>query len=100
MRDYEVGIVNMNVQAQAGQEQASKSAKKKYPNNPRGVQHGFMVVYPPLKGRRRKIKTFDRRWNRYKVAEQRERQRRIRRFTGQEHMVGPNEETDHGDGDA
>ena len=76
-----------------------QSADQKQPDEAEGVQHRRVVGNRSLVERGRPVKHFDRRRDGHQVAQERKRQRGVDRFAGQKHVVRPDEEPDHRDGD-
>src|SRR5260370_41738144 len=90
----------MKVRAQAGEERPGKAANGKQANEAEGIEHGRGPVDGRFVERGGPIDHFDRRGNRDQVAEQGKGERGISGFTGDEHVVRPNQEADDRDGDA
>src|SRR6266404_3906509 len=97
--DDEISVVKMNVQAETGEEQTGEAADEEEADEAEGVQHRCVVGNGTFVERGGPVKDFDRRGNGNQVAEQREGERGVGGLTGEEHVVGPNEEADYGDGD-
>src|SRR5882762_5060744 len=97
--DDEIGIVEMNVQAETREEETGEAADEEKTDEAEGVQHRSVVGNGAFVERGGPVEDFDRRRNGNEVAEQREGERGVGRLTGEEHVVGPDKEADYGDGD-
>src|SRR6266853_1998768 len=95
----EISVVEMNIQAETGEEEAGETADEEEADEAEGVQHRSVVGDGAFVERGRPVQDFDRGGNRNQIAEQRESEGGVGGFTGEEHVVRPNEEADDGDGD-
>src|SRR5437762_5987756 len=71
MGDDEIGVVNVNVQAQASEEEACEAADHKQANEAERINHGRIPRDRAFVECRSPIKNFYRRGNRHQVAEER-----------------------------
>src|SRR5882762_478228 len=97
--DDEIGIVEMNVQAETREEETGEAANEKKTDEAEGVQHRSVVGNGTFVERGGPVEDFDGRGNGDQIAEQREGERGVGGLTGEEHVVGPDKEADYGDGD-
>src|SRR4029077_16595570 len=97
VRDDEVSVVHVYVDAQGGQEQAGQSSDGKQADEAEGVEHRGLVSDGTLIDGGGPVKHFDRRGHGYEITQQREDERGVDRDAGHEHMVRPDEESDHRD---
>src|SRR4029077_11255627 len=98
--DDEVGIVNVNVQAKAGEEKPREAADHEETDEAKGVKHGRVPGDGTFIEGGGPIKDLDRRRNGHQVAEEGKGERGVGGFAGDEHVVRPDQETDDRDGDA
>src|SRR5882762_7684150 len=97
--DDEISIVEVNVQAETGEEETGGTADEEKADEAEGVQHRSVVGNGTFVERGGPVKDFDGRRNGNEVAEQREGERGVGGLTGEKHVVGPDKEADYGDGD-
>src|SRR5712675_1585459 len=97
--DDEIGIVEMNVQAETREEETGEAANEKKTDEAEGVQHRSVVGNGTFVERGGPVEDFDGRGNGDQIAEQREGKRSVGGLASEEHVVGPDKEADYGDGD-
>ena len=100
VRDDEVGVGHVDVEAERGEEQAGQAADREQADEADGVEHRRVPRDRALVHRRRPVEDLDRRGNRDQEAQDREDQRRVDRLAGHEHVVAPDQEAEHRDADA
>src|SRR5258708_39527044 len=100
MGDHEIGVVDMNVQAQAGEEQAGEAANQKKSDEAERVEHRRVPGDRALVKGGGPVESLDRRGDGHQIAEERKRKRGVGGFASNEHVVRPDEKTDDRDGDA
>src|SRR5260370_9115210 len=99
MGDHKVGVMNMNVQAEAGEEEAGKAADDEEADETEGVEHGRVPGDGTFVEGRGPVEDLNRRRDGHQVAEEGKSKRGVGGFAGDKHVVGPDQETDDGDGD-
>ncbi len=100
MRDHEVGVVDMNVQAQAGEEQSGEAANQKKSDEAERVEHRRVPGDGAFVKGGGPVEDFDRRGDGHQIAEERKRKCGVSGFAGNKHVVRPDEKTDDRDSDA
>ena len=97
VRDHEVGVVQVDVEAERRQEQAGQAADREQPHEAVGVEHRRLERDGALVERGRPVEHLDRRRDGDREAEEREHHRGVGRDAGDEHVVRPHDEAEHGD---
>ena len=96
--DDEVGVVDVDVDAERRQEQPGQAADQEQSEEGIGVEHRRLERDRALVERRRPVERLHRRRDRHREAQEREHHRRVDRDAGDEQVVGPDQEAEHGDG--
>ena len=99
MGDDEVGVVDVDVQTEAGEEQAGEAANGEQADKAESVEHRRIPGNGAFVQAGGPIEHFDCRWYGDEIAEEGKRQRRVSGFPGDEHVMRPNQKTDDRDGD-
>src|ERR1700757_2735805 len=84
--DDEISVVDVNVQAEAGEEQAGEPANGKQADEAQGVDHGRVPGDGTFIKRRSPIEHFYRRGDGDQIAEEGKGQGRISGFPGDKHV--------------
>src|SRR5947208_17131097 len=100
MGDDEIGVVNVNVQAQASEEEACEAADHKQANEAERINHGRVPRDRAFVEGRSPIKNVYRRGNRHQVAEERKSEGGGGGLTGTKPVVRPDQGAANTDGDA
>ena len=98
--DDEVGVGDVDIDAESGQEQSREAAHGEQANEAEGIEHGRVVMDGALVESGGPVEDFDGGGDGDGVAEQREDQRGVDRDAGDEHVVRPDQESEDGDGEA
>src|SRR5260370_37155219 len=91
-------MVNVTTPPKNDENTPSETHKIEDLDAPKRIVHRALIRNGTFRVSRGRVEDLNRRRNGHKVAEQRERQRRIRRLTAHEHMVPPDEKAKDGDG--
>ena len=97
MGDYEIGIRDVHVQTQRSQKQSGQAAHGEQTDEAEGVQHGGRVGDGALIHGRGPIEDLDGRGHGNQIAQQRENQRGVERYSSHKHVVRPDKESEHRD---
>src|SRR5258708_29830865 len=97
--NYEVGIVNMDVETEGRQEQAGQSADGEQADEAEGVEHGRFKGDRALVHGGGPVEYLDRRRYGDRVAEQREDHGRVGGDAGHEHVMRPDDKAENRDRD-
>ena len=89
VRDDEIGISYVDVDAKRGEEQSSQTTNRKQSNKTERIEHRRLVRNRALVHCGRPVKHFDRGGHADKIREEREDERSIERDPGYEHVVRP-----------
>src|SRR6202162_6298304 len=100
MGNYEIGIGDMNVHGQRGQEQSGEATDGEEANEAEGIQHGRCVTDGAAKQGGGPVEYLDGGGNGNQKAQQREIQAGVHGHAGHEHMMTPNQDSDHGNANA
>src|SRR5258708_1290448 len=100
VRDDEIGVVNVNVQAEAGEKETGEAADHEETNEAERINHGRIPGDGAFVERRSPVKDFYRRGNSHQVAEERKSEGCVGGLAGNKHVVGPNQKADNRNGDA
>ena len=100
VRDDEVRVGHVHVDADRRQEQSGEPSDREQPDEAVRVEHRRLPRHRALVHRRRPVEDFHRRRNCHEKAEDRKDQRRVDRFAGHEHVMAPHEESKNRDGEA
>src|SRR5581483_12266305 len=100
MSDHEVGLGEMYVGGERGDEQAGEAAHGEEADEPERVQHRRVEMDVALVHGADPIEDLDGRRHGYHITQDREDQGGEQGCPGHEHVVAPDEKTDHGDTDA
>ena len=98
--DHEVGVGDVHVETERGQEHAGQAANREQADEAERVQHRRLEANGALVQGRCPVEDLHRRGNGDQVAQQREHQRGVHRNSRDEHVMRPDQEAEHGDGDA
>ena len=91
MRDDEVRVVHVHIQADRREKQSRQPAHGEEPDEAHGVEHRRVPRNRALVHRRRPVEDLDGRRNRHQEAERREDQRRVHGLARDEQVVSPHE---------
>ena len=97
VRDDEVGVVQVDVEAERRQEQSGQAAHEEQAQEAEDEHHRRLPPDRALVERRRPVERLDRGRNRDRERQEREDQRRVGRDAGHEQVVRPDEEAEHRD---
>ncbi len=97
--DHEIGVMDVNVQAEGGEEKPGEAADHEQANEAERIDHRRIPGDRALVERRSPVKNFYRRRNGHEVAEKRKGERNVGGLAGNKHVMRPNEEADDRDGD-
>src|SRR5260370_16010782 len=91
--------MNKNDQAGGGEEEAGRAADDEEADETEGVKHGRVPGDGTFVEGRGPVEDLNRRRDGHQVAEEGKSKRGVGGFAGDKHVVGPDQETDDGDGD-
>ena len=97
VRDDEVGVVHVDVEAHRGEEQSRQPADREQADEAERVQHRRVERHRPFVDRGRPVEHLDRRRNRDEEADEGEDQPGVHRLPGDEEVVPPDQEADDRD---
>ena len=97
MRDDEVGVVHVDVEAHRREEQPGEAADREQAEEPERIQHRRVEADRPFVDRRRPVEHLDRRRHRDDETQDREEHPGVHRLAGDEDVMAPDEEPDHRD---
>ena len=89
--------MHVNVHREGGEEQAGQAADREQADEPQRVEHRRLERDRPLVQRGRPVEHLDGRRHRHQEAQDREDHRAVHRHPGDEHVVAPHQEAEHGD---
>ena len=98
--DDEVGVVDVDVDAERGGEQPGQAADQEQAQEAEHPDHRRLHQMAPRVQRRRPVERLDRRRDGHGVGQEREHHRRVDRDAGDEQVVRPDQEAEDGDGQA
>src|SRR5208282_73394 len=98
--DNEVSVGNVDVDAEGGEEKPGQAAHGEKPDEAEGVKHGRGVRNRTLVEGRGPVEHVDRRGHADEESQERKDQGGVERDAGDEHVVGPDQESQDGNGDA
>ena len=99
MRDHEIGVGDVHVDRDRGEEQARQPAGREQSDEAERIEHRRFEADLAAVERRRPVEHLDRRRHRDDEGQKGKDQVGIRRLAGHEHVVAPDEEADPGDRD-
>ncbi len=91
MRDDEIGVVDVHIHSQAGENKPGQATNREQTDSAQGIEHWSVIRDGTLVESGSPVEDLDCRRNGNQVAEKRERQRRICGLTAHEHMMPPDE---------
>src|ERR1700733_11585267 len=97
--DHEISIGDVDVDTESRKKKSCQPADGKQAEESEGIEHGRIVTDGALIESGRPVKDFNSRGQRDSIAKERKHQRGINRNSRDEHMVGPDQEAEDGDGD-
>ena len=98
--DDEIGVMDVDIHAETGKEEARQAADGEQADEAERIQHRRIVGNRAFVERRDPVKDFYGRGDRHKETQQRESQRGVSGLAGDKHVMRPNEKTDDGNGQA
>src|SRR5678815_1806833 len=99
MRDDEVGVDEVYIDCQCCHIEASKSAYREEPDETKRIEHRRVKADGALVKCRRPVEDFDGRGIGHQKAEERKHRAGVYRLPAHEHVMAPDEEAEHRDGD-
>ena len=94
MRDHEIGVGDVDVIGEAGEEQPGQAADGEQADEAERIEHRRVEAHPALVHRRGPVEHLDRRRHGDDEAHEREHQPGEHRLSADEHVVAPDEEAD------
>ena len=98
--DDKVGVAQMNINCQSGQEQAGHTSNGEQSDEAQRIQHRRVVGDRGFVKRCRPVEDLDCGRNRHGETQEREDHAGIERLAGDKQMVTPDQKTEHGNGQA
>ena len=100
MRDDEIGVRDVHIHRERGEEKPGQPADGEQPDEPERVKHRRVEADRAFVQRGRPVEDFDRRGNRHHVAQNRKHHPGKNRLAADKHVMPPHHKPEHRDGHA